>query len=76
LRELWRRDPSVVALWPVGVRKDLRHALVEEDLRKIDRFTARYRVAYADWPIEPFDPFFNANAPDDLAQAEAIAARD
>ncbi len=64
----------VIALWPVGIRKALRHALVEEDLRKIDRFTARYRLAYADWPVEPFDPFFNANEPGDLAQAESIAA--
>jgi molybdopterin-guanine dinucleotide biosynthesis protein A len=64
----------VIALWPVNIRKDLRRALVEEDLRKIDRFTARYCVAYADWPVDPFDPFFNANEPDDLAAAEAIAA--
>lgn len=66
----------VVALWPVGIRQDLRHALVEEDLRKIDRFFARYRLAIADWPIEPFDPFFNANEPEDLAKADAIAAGD
>jgi len=64
----------VIALWPVGIRQELRHALVEEDLRKIDGFTARYRVAYADWPVALYDPFFNANEPDDLAEAEAIAA--
>jgi molybdopterin-guanine dinucleotide biosynthesis protein A len=22
------------------------------------------------WPAEPFDPFFNANTPDDIAAAE------
>jgi hypothetical protein len=27
-------------------------------------------------PIEPFDPFFNANTVDDLAQAERLAALD
>jgi molybdopterin-guanine dinucleotide biosynthesis protein A len=62
----------VIALWPVGIRTDLRHALVDEDLRKIDRFTQRYRVATTDWPVEPYDPFFNANEPGDLAKAEAI----
>ena len=62
----------VIALWPVGIRRELRHALVDEDLRKIDRFTQRYRVATVDWPIEPYDPFFNANEPGDLARAEAI----
>ena len=29
-----------------------------------------------DSPIEPFDPFFNANTMDDLAQAERLAALD
>lgn len=28
--------------------------------------------ATAEWPIEPFDPFFNVNTPEDLAQAEAL----
>ena len=64
----------VIALWPVGIRTDLRHALVDEDLRKIDRFTQRYRVATVDWPVDPYDPFFNANEPGDLAMAEAICA--
>ncbi len=62
----------VIALWPVGIRRDLRHALVEEDLRKVDRFTQRYRLATVDWPIEPYDPFFNANEPADFVRAEAI----
>ncbi|VTZ51527.1 Molybdenum cofactor guanylyltransferase [Methylocella tundrae] len=64
----------VVALWPVAIREDLRHALIEEDVRKIDRFTQRYSLAYADWAAAPVDPFFNANEPADLAAAEAIAA--
>jgi molybdenum cofactor guanylyltransferase len=67
-----RRHP-VVALWPVGVRDDLRRALVEEGLRKIEAFTARHGVAVADWPALPFDPFFNVNTPDDAAEAERIA---
>lgn len=66
------RAHPVVTLWPVGIRHDLRHALVDEDMRKMGGFTQRYRVAPADWPIEPFDPFFNANEPGDLATAEAI----
>ena len=68
-----QRHP-VVALWPVDVRDDLRRALVEEGLRKIEAFTARHGVAVADWPVRPFDPFFNVNTPDDAAEAERIAA--
>jgi molybdenum cofactor guanylyltransferase len=63
-----------IALWDISLRHDLRKVLVDEGLRKIDRFTARYGTAQAQWPVEPFDPFFNANAPDDLAAAERIAA--
>jgi molybdopterin-guanine dinucleotide biosynthesis protein A len=63
----------VIALWPVAIRGALRHALVDEDLRKVGLFTQRHRLAYADWAAAPFDPFFNANEPADLAIAEAIA---
>jgi molybdopterin-guanine dinucleotide biosynthesis protein A len=64
----------VVGLWPVELRRDLRHALVEEDIRKVDVWTARYRVAVVDFPAEPIDPFFNANRPEDLDRAERLLA--
>jgi molybdopterin-guanine dinucleotide biosynthesis protein A len=63
----------VVGLWPVAVRADLRRALVEEGLRKIDIWTARHGVAVADWPAIPVDPFFNVNTPEDAADAERLA---
>jgi molybdopterin-guanine dinucleotide biosynthesis protein A len=62
----------VVGLWPVALRADLRRALVEEDIRKVDVWTARYRVAVVDFAIGRVDPFFNANRPEDLAEAEAL----
>jgi molybdenum cofactor guanylyltransferase len=61
-----------IALWDVSLRHDLRKALVEEGLRKIDKFSARYTVARTEWMIEPCDPFFNANAPEDLIEAERL----
>jgi molybdenum cofactor guanylyltransferase len=61
-----------IALWDVTLRHDLRKALVDENLRKIDKFTARYPTAQVEWSTAPFDPFFNANAPEDLAEAERI----
>ena len=63
----------VNGLWPVALRADLRHALVAEEMRKIDRWTARHGVAHASWPAEPLDPFFNANTPEDIAAAERLA---
>jgi molybdopterin-guanine dinucleotide biosynthesis protein A len=64
----------VNALWAVALRDDLRHALVVEDMRKIDRWTARHGIAHAAWPVEPYDPFFNVNTPDDIAAAEQVIA--
>ena len=63
----------VVGLWKVSLREALRHALVVEECRKIDRWTARYRLVTTQWPLIPVDPFFNANTPDDVAEAEALA---
>jgi molybdopterin-guanine dinucleotide biosynthesis protein A len=69
----WRHP--VVGLWPVALRGDLRKALVEEDLRKIEVWTARHGIAIADWPTEPIDPFFNVNTPEDAKRAEQVAAQ-
>jgi molybdopterin-guanine dinucleotide biosynthesis protein A len=67
----WRHP--VVALWPVMLREDLRRALVDDGLRKIETWTARHGAGIADWPAEPIDPFFNVNTPEEAARAEAIA---
>lgn len=68
----------VIGLWPVRLREDLRHAVVNETVRKVDVWTARHRLATVPFPSEPIDPFFNANRPEDLATAAAllVAERD
>src|SRR5215470_9267670 len=66
----------VIGLWSVALRDELRHSLVVEDVRKIDRWTARYRLATVTWPVTPLDPFFNANTMDDIAEADRLAALD
>jgi molybdenum cofactor guanylyltransferase len=68
------RSHPVIGLWKVALRDALREALVVEGLRKVDDWTGRYRVATVAWPADPFDPFFNANTIDDLAEAERLAA--
>src|ERR1700756_3578889 len=65
----------VVGLWPVALRDDLRGALIDEGLHKIEAWTARHGVAIADWPAEPVDPFFNVNTPEDAAEAGRIATQ-
>ncbi len=70
------RVHPVIGLWSIALRDELRHALVVEDIHKIDRWTARYKVATVTWPTEPLDPFFNANTVEDIAEAEQLAALD
>jgi molybdopterin-guanine dinucleotide biosynthesis protein A len=69
----WRHP--VVGLWPVALREDLRRAIVDEGLRKIEVWTARHGVALAEWPTEPVDPFFNVNTPEDVERATELATR-
>jgi molybdenum cofactor guanylyltransferase len=66
----------VIGLWSVALRDELRHALVQDDIRRVDRWTARYKLATVAWPTEPLDPFFNANTIDDIAEAERLAELD
>jgi len=64
----------VIGLWPVRLREDLRRAIVDETVRKVDVWTARHRLAVVPFPDEPIDPFFNANRPEDLTTAAALLA--
>lgn len=67
----WRHP--VVGLWQIALRDDLRRALIEEDLRKIEVWTARHGIAIAEWPDRPLDPFFNVNTPEDRDRAARLA---
>jgi molybdopterin-guanine dinucleotide biosynthesis protein A len=62
----------VVGLWPVRLRQALHEALTKEGIHKIDAWTRRFRRAVATFPSEPVDPFFNANTPEQLAEAERL----
>jgi molybdenum cofactor guanylyltransferase len=65
-------DQPVFGLWPVALAGDLRAALVNEGIRKVDVWTARYRLVRASWAVDPVDPFLNVNRPEDLARAEDV----
>lgn len=69
------RTHPVFGLWPLALREDLRRAMVEEEIRKVDLWTARYNLVEVEFPdtgtaAGPLDPFFNTNRPEDLEEAE------
>ena len=63
----------VVGLWPVAIAPALRAAVLS-GLSKIDAFTAIHGVVAVEWPAAPRDPFFNANRPEDLDEADRLVA--
>jgi molybdenum cofactor guanylyltransferase len=67
------RTHPVFALWQVSSRDSLRVAL-RQGLRKVNDWLDRFRLAEVEFPAEPVDPFFNANRPEDLAEAERLIA--
>jgi molybdopterin-guanine dinucleotide biosynthesis protein A len=68
------RPHPVAGLWPVRLHEALRTAVIAEGIRKVDVWTARYRLKIVDFPEEKpgLDPFFNANRPEDLERAAAL----
>ncbi len=61
------------ALWPVDLADDLEHALTVGDLRKVIVWTSRHGFARVLFDDAAY-PFFNINTPEDLAEAERLAA--
>lgn len=65
----------VFGLWPVALREDLRHWLATSDTMKVLAWVQRHDFVWCDFePERPGapDPFFNANTPEELAEAEAL----
>lgn len=67
------RTHPVFGLWPVDLADDLAEAMAA-GMRKVDIWTGKHGCAVARYSADPIDPFFNVNTPEDLAQAEEIAA--
>lgn len=66
------RAHPVFGLWPVRLAGELRQAVADEGVRKVDVWTGRHRLAHADFDADPIDPFFNVNRPEDLDAARAV----
>ena len=68
------RPHPTVALWSLDLREVLAQALARDE-RRVLGFIEGRRHASVEWAAEPFDPFRNINTPEELAEAERLAAR-
>lgn len=59
-------------LWSVGLRETLREMLLGGTRKVLDFVDAVGPRTVADWPIKPFDPFFNVNRPEDMDRAKEL----
>lgn len=69
MRSRGRLHPTI-ALWSTELLADLRQAMLEEGVRKVEDFTRRHKHADLIWHLRGPDPFLNVNTPADLARAE------
>ncbi len=63
-----------VALWSTELLADLRRAVLEEGVRKVEDFAQRHKQADLVWHRGGADPFLNLNTPADLARAQRRVA--
>ena len=68
------RGEHALGIWSVTLAADLRRALLEEGLRRVEGFARRHAWAELAWPGDR-SVFDNINTPEELAAAEARLAR-
>lgn len=65
------RAHSICAIWPVECLPSLERSVAGGEL-SLTGASKAYGQDELEWPDKPFDPFFNINAPEDLARAHVI----
>ncbi len=68
-----KRREHTLAVWSVKLVRDLRHAILEEGVRRVDEFARRHVFEELHWPGGAA-PFLNVNTPAELTVAAARLA--
>ncbi len=66
------RNHPVFALWPIAALDPLAAFLERAETRRVVAFLGEFGFDTVEFDAEPFDPFFNVNTPEDLAEAERL----
>jgi len=66
------QEHYIIGAWKTELLNDLDLAIAKDHLFRIKDWTHRTSAQRVEWPVEPYDPFFNVNTPEDLRIAEQI----
>lgn len=64
----------LTGLWPSSLLAALDTALGDGGMFRVKDWAALVKARSVEWTVEPFDPFLNVNTPEELAEANRIAA--
>lgn len=64
----------LTGLWSSSLLGAINAALDEPRIPRLQDWTRMCEAAVVEWSATPYDPFFNVNAPEELAEADRIAA--
>jgi molybdenum cofactor guanylyltransferase len=64
----------VTGLWRPVLLQQLQKALDRPNLPRLQDWAREVEAAIVEWAVQPYDPFFNVNTVEELAEANRIAA--
>lgn len=68
------RLQPVIGLWSTSLREDLRRAILQDGMRRVEDWLCRCDAKAIAFPVAVPDPFFNINTPEDLDRAAELLA--
>ena len=66
------QEHFIIGAWKTDLLDDLESAIARDNLFRVKDWANRSSAQSVIWPVEPYDPFFNVNTPEDLRVAEHI----
>lgn len=66
------QEHYIIGAWKTELLDDLENAIAKDNLFRVKDWAHRSSAHCVIWPVEPYDPFFNVNMPEDLRIADHI----
>ena len=66
------QEHYIIGAWKTELLDDLDRAIAKDGLFRVKDWAHRVSAQKVEWPVEPHDPFFNVNTPEDLLRAQQI----